>query len=67
MGGGKNGLVSPMDYKPNPWLCTRKDGRNLIEEYKYDKEKRGLKYSVAFNNKDLKNLDTNNIDYLLGR
>lgn len=66
MGGGRVGLVSSTEIPTNPWNCQRHDGRNLIETYKKDKESRGLKYSVAYNNSELQNVNYNETDYLIG-
>ncbi|KAL0829063.1 hypothetical protein ABMA28_003927 [Loxostege sticticalis] len=66
LGGGRRTLVSSPDDSDNPWECTRKDGRNLIEEYKKDKESRGLKYSVVSNNRELRSFNANDTDYLMG-
>lgn len=59
--------MSSPDDSDNPWECTRKDGRNLIEEYKKDKESRGLKYSVVTNNRELRSFNANDTDYLMGK
>lgn len=67
MGGGRIGFVSSSETPSNPWNCQRNDGRNLIEEYKKDKESRGLKYGVVSNNKELQSLNYNETDYLIGR
>ncbi|XP_035437421.2 alkaline phosphatase isoform X2 [Spodoptera frugiperda] len=72
MGGGRQQLVSNAtgtDEDPistSPWTCYRQDGRNLIEQYKTDKETRGLKHSVVMNNQELRELNVNETDYLLG-
>lgn len=73
MGGGRQQLVSNAtgtDEDPistSPWTCYRQDGRNLIEQYKTDKETRGLKHSVVMNNQELRELNVNETDYLLGK
>lgn len=73
MGGGRQVLVSNVTnssadpYDSSRWGCFRKDGRDLIETYRKDKERRTLKYSIVTNNKELKALDEKNTDYLLGK
>lgn len=71
MGGGRQALVTnttasaadPLDT----WGCIRRDGRNLIDSYRQDKEERGLRYNVVQNNRDLRDLNVNETDYLLGK
>ncbi|XP_045774165.1 alkaline phosphatase [Maniola jurtina] len=70
MGGGRQGLMTNATVTPSdptsPWSCSRQDGRNLIEEYKKDKKSRRLKYSVVSNNRELREFNVNDTDYLLG-
>ncbi|KAL0829060.1 hypothetical protein ABMA28_003926 [Loxostege sticticalis] len=66
LGGGRNTLVTPQDPSDNQWNCERRDGRDLIETYKKDKESRNLKYSVVTNNKELNGVNFNETDYLMG-
>ncbi|XP_063828779.1 alkaline phosphatase isoform X2 [Ostrinia nubilalis] len=66
LGGGRNTLAASPNGSTNAWDCARRDGRNLIEEYKKDKESRGLKYSVVMNNGELQNFNENETDYLMG-
>lgn len=70
LGGGRQVLVSNVTGTPSDpldtWSCIRKDGLNLIEAYKKDKQTRGLKYSLVSNNMELDELDVENTDYLLG-
>ncbi|CAG4961495.1 unnamed protein product [Colias eurytheme] len=69
LGGGRQGLVANATDRPldpiSSWGCSRSDGRDLINQYKRDKEERGLKYSVVSNAAELKNIDESS-DYLLG-
>ena len=71
MGGGRQSLLSNVSSTPDDpissWACSRSDGRNLIQEYKKDKEDRKLRYSVVSNNRELKEVDVDNTDYLLGK
>lgn len=48
------------------WACKRQDGRDLIEEWRRDKESRNLLYSVVENNEQLSRVNTRKVDYLLG-
>ncbi|XP_039756950.1 alkaline phosphatase-like isoform X1 [Pararge aegeria] len=68
MGGGRQGLTPNSTGTPtdptSSWACSRRDGRNLIGEYKKDKEARRLKYSVVSNTRELREFNTT--DYLLG-
>ncbi|XP_050344281.1 alkaline phosphatase-like [Nymphalis io] len=70
MGGGRQGLVANVTGSPgdptSTWGCSRADGRDLIQEYRNNKQSRGLKYSVVSNNRELQNLNVNETDYLLG-
>ncbi|XP_072945043.1 alkaline phosphatase-like [Epargyreus clarus] len=70
LGGGRQVLVSNSTGTAtdpiSKWSCYRKDGKNLIDEYKKDKESRGLKYNVVYNNKELKELNIDETDCLLG-
>ncbi|CAB3227872.1 unnamed protein product [Arctia plantaginis] len=71
MGGGKQSLVTNVTKTPDDplddlWGCLRKDGRNLIQDYKDDKSRRGLNYRVVTDNEELKNLNIENTDYLFG-
>lgn len=70
MGGGRQCMVSNSngsDADPiDTWACFSKDGRNLISEWKTDKEERKLQYAVVQNTGELQNVDTSNTDYVLG-
>ncbi|RVE46598.1 hypothetical protein evm_008731 [Chilo suppressalis] len=63
LGGGRNSLMPSLSS--NPWVCSRNDSRNLIEDYKRDKSSRGLRYAVVSNKTELGSIDPDN-DYLLG-
>lgn len=71
MGGGRQVLApnvtETVDDPIDSWAGIRKDGRNLINYYKKDKEARKLKHAVVFNNKDLEKLNSNETDYVLGK
>lgn len=70
MGGGRQCLVSNVtgtDGDPiDTWSCISMDGRNLINDWKRDKNDRRVKHAVVQNNEELAKLDTENIDFLLG-
>ncbi|CAH2041700.1 unnamed protein product, partial [Iphiclides podalirius] len=69
LGGGRQVLVSNSTGSPgdpiSAWSCYRRDGRDLIEEYRKDKDNRGLKYNVVSNTRELQNID-DSADYLFG-
>ncbi|XP_037025611.1 alkaline phosphatase [Bradysia coprophila] len=70
MGGGRQCLVSNVtgtaDDPIDTWGCISMDRRNLIEDWKKDKMKRGFRASVLQTNNDLDKLDTANTDFVLG-
>ncbi|XP_037302148.1 alkaline phosphatase, tissue-nonspecific isozyme-like isoform X1 [Manduca sexta] len=70
LGGGRQVLeTNSTNTKEDPydtWSCRRRDNRNLTEVYIQDKEKRNLKYSYVKNTRELKEIDHQNTDYLLG-
>lgn len=71
MGGGRQCLVSNSngsDADPiDTWACISKDGRDLISEWKRDKEDRKLKHSVVQNTAELQNIDPSETDYVFGK
>lgn len=70
MGGGRQCLVSNVsDTQADPvdtWSCYSTDGRDLIHDWRIDKQQRHLRHAVVQNNDDLNNLNANNVDYVLG-
>jgi alkaline phosphatase len=70
MGGGRQCLVSgavgaasdPIDE----WACQSQDGRNLLDDWKFDKRRRQLKHKLLNNNQDLLDLADADVDYVLG-
>ncbi|XP_076182344.1 alkaline phosphatase, tissue-nonspecific isozyme isoform X2 [Ptiloglossa arizonensis] len=70
MGGGRQTMKSnatATEFDPiDTWACKRQDGRDLIEEWRRDKESRNLLYSVVENNEQLSRVNTRKVDYLLG-
>ena len=66
MGGGRRNLVS--NGMPDPDGEDgegRKDGKNLIDEWIKDKEKKG-KAKYVWDREDLLALDPSKLDYLMG-
>ncbi|CAH0726766.1 unnamed protein product, partial [Brenthis ino] len=70
MGGGRQSLVPNTTGTSNDplssWGCSRLDGKDLIRDYRENKQSRNLKYSVVSNNRELQDFDVNETDYLLG-
>lgn len=70
MGGGYQSLVSgAVDSIADPideWSCLSKDGRNLIKKWAQMKENDGETFAILRNNSDLKNLNTEDTEYVLG-
>lgn len=70
MGGGRQMLVSnvtgtasdPLDM----WAGQAADGRNLIRDWAMLKTAKGQSHAVVQNNGQLRNLDTQNVDYVMG-
>lgn len=48
-------------------LCIRNDSRDLIKEWIRDKEAKQLSYQYLANLKDIKMLDAEHTDYILGK
>ncbi|XP_063234131.1 alkaline phosphatase-like [Bacillus rossius redtenbacheri] len=70
MGGGRqclntHPLTGPSDPVENS-TCRREDGLELTSVWQQDKRKRGVTYSVLNNTQDLRQLDVNNTDYVMG-
>lgn len=70
MGGGRQMLQShakAMEFDPiDTWACYSRDGRDLIREWTADKTSKKSTYSVLQNNEQLRNLDADSVDYVLG-
>lgn len=71
MGGGRQCLVSDVtgtDADPlDTWSCASKDGRNLINDWKRDKNNRSVKHAVVENTEELNRLNVSKPDYVLGK
>lgn len=48
------------------WACYRSDGRNMINVWQTQKANENAKYAVVSNQKELKQLKTKSLDYVLG-
>lgn len=70
MGGGRQCLQSNVTDSPDDpidlWACSSADGRDLIRDWQTDKAERKLRHTVVQNNQQLRELDVENTDYLLG-
>lgn len=64
MGGGRQEMGAPLlPAKPR---CPRSDGRNLVEEWKQDKEDRDATYAYVTNTRQLRDVDFKSTNYLMG-
>ena len=62
-----NILHSRIDgVKKATWTCVREDKRDLTNEWKMIKEKEGVKHAFVTNTEELRNVDSENIENLLG-
>jgi len=70
MGGGRQMLLSNVTDSPadplDTWASSSKDGRNLIRDWRLKKEDEGVSHAIVQNNRELWNLDGQNVDYVLG-
>ncbi|XP_015115927.1 alkaline phosphatase, tissue-nonspecific isozyme isoform X2 [Diachasma alloeum] len=70
MGGGRQMLKSnATGTKSDPidtWACYSSDGRDLLSYWKNDKEERNLRYKLVQNNRELRSVDPEEVDYLMG-
>lgn len=70
MGGGKKSFEA--NSPPNPKetveksLCVRSDRRDLIREWIDDKQSNNLSHQLLTNVHDIKSLDTEQTEYVLG-
>lgn len=71
MGGGRQCLVANVtNSKDDPvdtWSCYSKDGRDLIHDWKNQKQLEKKKYAFVQNSEELFNVNAENVDYLLGK
>ncbi|XP_057320789.1 alkaline phosphatase-like [Microplitis mediator] len=70
MGGGRQMLKSNVTgTKIDPidtWACYSSDGRNLIEDWARDKALKNARHQVVQNNKQLRAVDPDDVDFLMG-
>lgn len=70
MGGGRQCLTWMISNKTNDpieaWACKRADGRDLISEWKKDKINRGKTFQILNNTEDLRSLDYEKTDFVMG-
>lgn len=70
MGGGRqcleSGVEGTVEDPIDEWSCRSADGRNLIADWRRDKQARGGQFAVVANNKELLELRPNDVDHVLG-
>ena len=66
MGGGRRHFVPANSDGESGERGRREDNRNLIKTWMANKQKRGLAASYVSNSKELRQLDSSKIDYLMG-
>lgn len=70
MGGGRQVLQSNVTSKEHDpidtWACYSNDGRDLISDWAKNKKQQNANYKIVENNEQLKNIEPDKIDYLLG-
>ena len=52
--------------KKATWTCVREDNRDLTDEWKMIKQKEGVKHAFVTNTEELRKVDSENIENLLG-
>lgn len=65
MGGGRQEMGAP-EMQADEQKCVRSDGMNLVEDWKNDKAAQGKKYSYATTTRELKSIDVDDADYIMG-
>ncbi|VVC93410.1 unnamed protein product [Leptidea sinapis] len=69
LGGGRQSLIQNATGTPSDpisaWACSRRDGRNLIQEYIKNKQTSNLNYKVVSTTGELESVGSET-DYLLG-
>jgi len=70
MGGGRQMLVSDVTGSAadplDTWAGQSKDGRDLIRDWRLKKADEGVSHAVVQNNRELWNLNGQDVDYVLG-
>ena len=67
MGGGSKAFIPETEEDKHGKPGIRKDGKNLVIEWLRDKESRGAKARAIFDLKEMKSINPNDIDYLMGK
>lgn len=65
MGGGRQEMGAGIEPNAKP-RCVRTDGRNLVTEWKEQKEAKGATATYVTTTGDLLNVDTENTDFIMG-
>ncbi|KAK3868630.1 hypothetical protein Pcinc_025993 [Petrolisthes cinctipes] len=65
MGGGRQEMGAREDNSAEE-KCVRNDGRNLVEEWKMDKEARGATNAYASTTGQLREIDPTDTDFIMG-
>lgn len=70
MGGGRQCLVADVvdgaDDPVDRWSCRRQDGRDLMREWRTEREAHSDKYAVVQNRGELRAMDTDDVEFVLG-
>ncbi|KAK3866893.1 hypothetical protein Pcinc_027603 [Petrolisthes cinctipes] len=64
LGGGRQMMGAPLEHSYTS--CRRGDGRNLVEEWRQEKERLGERTTYVTNTGELLNVDLNTTDNLMG-
>lgn len=69
MGGGRRHWLPKVAHDPEQTKeeGRRLDGRNLIDDWLRDKKKRSLRAEYVWNKGQLEKINSNEVDYLLGK
>lgn len=66
MGGGRRHFIPRSQVDVDGVAGSRNDSRNILDEWKAAKKAKNLNAKLIFDAKDLKELDPNEADFLLG-
>lgn len=66
MGGGSRHFVPSSTKDKHGLSGSRKDSNNLIDQWMKDKADRNAKARVIYDAEEMKALNTNDVDYLMG-
>eukprot|EP00397_Hematodinium_sp_SG-2012_P034091 GEMP01036519.1.p1 GENE.GEMP01036519.1~~GEMP01036519.1.p1 ORF type:complete len:570 (+),score=35.91 GEMP01036519.1:238-1947(+) len=65
MGGGRQEMGNPLEDDAKK-KCIRTDGRNLVKEWQNDKDAQGKSNAYVTTTKELRSVDINDTEYLIG-